>query len=211
MTNATEKRTLLLVPMKDPEKSKTRLRDTLNLKDRAYLAKSLFKRTLQILKIVANNNASLRLDLAVISASPEIIDLSKSNKLLSILETGTQSLKNATEIAKVWATNKGYRSICILPADLANPDPEEIISFLKEANGNRFVTLSPSADLGTNALHISLPTNFNFRYGKKSFLRHIKAAEKLGVRPKILPLPSLKYDIDTSNDLKYLQDLELET
>tara|TARA_X000000368_G_scaffold211724_1_gene167331 strand:- start:753 stop:1388 length:636 start_codon:yes stop_codon:yes gene_type:complete len=211
MTNATEKRTLLLVPMKDPEKSKTRLRDTLNLKDRAYLAKSLFKRTLQILKIVANNNASLRLDLAVISASPEIIDLSKSNKLLSILETGTQSLKNATEIAKVWATNKGYRSICILPADLANPDPEEIISFLKEANGNRFVTLSPSADLGTNALHISLPTNFNFRYGKKSFLRHIKAAEKLGVRPKILPLPSLKYDIDTSNDLKYLQGLELET
>ena len=210
MTNATEKRTLLLVPMKDPEKSKTRLRDTLNLKDRAYLAKSLFKRTLQILKIVANNNASLRLDLAVISASPEIIDLSKSNKLLSILETGTQSLKNATEIAKVWATNKGYRSICILPADLANPDPEEIISFLKEANGNRFVTLSPSADLGTNALHISLPTNFNFRYGKKSFLRHIKAAEKLGVRPKILPLPSLKYDIDTSNDLKYLQGLELE-
>ena len=211
MTNATEKRTLLLVPMKDPEKSKTRLRDTLNLKDRAYLAKSLFKRTLQILKIVANNNARLRLDLAVISASPEIIDLSKSNKLLSILETGTQSLKNATEIAKVWATNKGYRSICILPADLANPDPEEIISFLKEANGNRFVTLSPSADLGTNALHISLPTNFNFRYGKKSFLRHIKAAEKLGVRPKILPLPSLKYDIDTSNDLKYLQGLELET
>ena len=211
MTNATEKRTLLLVPMKDPEKSKTRLRDTLNLKDRAYLAKSLFKRTLQILKIVTNNNASLRLDLAVISASPEIIDLSKSNKLLPILETGTQSLKNATEIAKVWATNKGYRSICILPADLANPDPEEIISFLKEANGNRFVTLSPSADLGTNALHISLPTNFNFRYGKKSFLRHIKAAEKLGVRPKILPLPSLKYDIDTSNDLKYLQGLELET
>ena len=211
MTNATEKRTLLLVPMKDPEKSKTRLRDTLNLKDRAYLAKSLFKRTLQILKIVANNNARLRLDLAVISASPEIIDLSKSNKLLPILETGTQSLKNATEIAKVWATNKGYRSICILPADLANPDPEEIISFLKESNGNRFVTLSPSADLGTNALHISLPTNFNFRYGKKSFLRHIKAAEKLGVRPKILPLPSLKYDIDTSNDLKYLQGLELET
>ena len=211
MTNAPKKRTLLLVPMKDPEKSKTRLRDTLNLKDRAYLAKSLFKRTLQILKIVANNNASLRLDLAVISASPEIIDLSKSNNLFSILETGTQSLKNATEIAKVWATNNGYRSICILPADLANPDPEEIISFLKEANGNRFVTLSPSADLGTNALHISLPTKFNFRYGKKSFLSHIKAAEKLGIRPKILPLPSLKYDIDTSNDLKYLQGLELET
>ena len=211
MTNATEKRTLLLVPMKDPEKSKTRLRDSLNLKDRAYLAKSLFKRTLQILKIIANNNVSLRLDLAVISASPEIIDLSKSNNLVSILETGPQSLKNATEIAKVWATNNGYRSICILPADLANPDPEEIISFLKEANGNRFVTLSPSADLGTNALHISLPTNFNFRYGKKSFLSHIKAAEKLGVRPKILPLPSLKYDIDTSNDLKYLQGLELET
>ncbi len=195
MTNAPKKRTLLLVPMKDPEKSKTRLRDSLNLKDRAYLAKSLFKRTLQILKIVANNNASLCLDLAVISASPEIIDLSKSNNLFSILETGTQSLKNATEIAKVWATNNGYRSICILPADLANPDPEEIISFLKEANGNRFVTLSPSADLGTNALHISLPTKFNFRYGKKSFLSHIKAAEKLGIRPKILPLPSLKYDI----------------
>ena len=88
---------------------------------------------------------------------------------------------------------------------------QEIISFLKEAKGNRFVTLSPSADLGTNALHISLPTKFNFRYGKNSFLSHIKAAEKLGIRPKILPLPSLKYDIDTSHDLKYLQGLELET
>ena len=164
MTNAPKKRTLLLVPMKDPEKSKTRLRDSLNLKDRAYLAKSLFKRTLQILKIVANNNASLRLDLAVISASPEIIDLSKSNNLFSILETGTQSLKNATEIAKVWATNNGYRSICILPADLANPDPEEIISFLKEANGNRFVTLSPSADLGTNALPIIAPAPLPTRF-----------------------------------------------
>ena len=88
MTNAPKKRTLLLVPMKDPEKSKTRLRDSLNLKDRAYLAKSLFKRTLQILKIVANNNIVGKLEKSKgLKAFIATIRINNESKILLVKNT----------------------------------------------------------------------------------------------------------------------------
>ena len=205
------RKTLLLIPMKDPAKSKTRLTNVLNLRDRIYLARSLFSRTLLILKNLVNEYPNLYLDLAVVSASDEIIEFAENNGSISIQETGNQSLRNAAEIAKKWAVSNKYRSICILPADLANPEPKEIVSFIKESTELAFTTISPSADLGTNALHISLPTDFKFCYGDKSFLRHLEASEKIGLSPKILPLPSLKYDIDTSEDLQYLKGIKLET
>ena len=195
--------------MKDPEKSKTRLRGTLNASDRAYLARSLFKRTLMVLHQIVEEYSQLHLNLAVISKSEEIIELSNSYNATSLIETGEESLTNATEIAKKWATERNYGAICIFPADLANPDPNELVSFINAAHGNTFVTISPSSDLGTNALHLSLPSAFKFQFGEKSFLRHLDNAEHICIRPKILPLPSLKYDIDTSNDLQRLKGIDI--
>ena len=203
------KKTLLLVPMKDPERSKTRLKGALNASDRAYLARSLFKRTLMVLRQIVEKYRYLDLELAVISKSEEIIQLSKSYNAISLIETGEESLTNATEIAKKWATKRNYGAICIFPADLANPDPNELISFINEANSSAFVTISPSSDLGTNALHLSLPSAFQFQFGERSFLRHLDNAEKIFIRPKILPLPSLKYDIDSSNDLHHLNGIDI--
>lgn len=205
-----KKKTLILIPMKDPEKSKTRLEGSLSSIDRAYLSRSLFKRTLTVLQKIVKDYPNLYLELAVISASVEISEISKYHNTRFLVETGEESLNNATEIAKKWATLKNYEAICIFPADLANPDPLEIISFIKEADSDRFITISPSSDLGTNALHLSLPSSFEFKFGEKSFLKHLDSAERAGVKPKVLPLPSLKYDIDTSKDLRYLQDVDIE-
>jgi len=56
-----KKKTLILIPMKDPEKSKTRLEGSLSSIDRAYLSRSLFKRTLTVLQKIVKDYPNLYL------------------------------------------------------------------------------------------------------------------------------------------------------
>jgi 2-phospho-L-lactate guanylyltransferase (CobY/MobA/RfbA family) len=58
--------------------------------------------------------------------------------------------------------------------------------------------------LGTNALHVSPVNLIKFQYGKKSSLKHINSAKNVGVTPIMLPFDSLRFDVDTSSDLKEL-------
>jgi len=62
----------------------------------------------------------------------------------------------------------------------------------------------PSADLGTNALLAPLPCPFRFQYGLNSVVHHRRAAERAGLWPVILPLESLRIDVDTVEDLGHL-------
>ena len=62
--------------------------------------------------------------------------------------------------------------------------------------------ICPADDLGTNALFVSPPNAFNFSYGRRSFLKHEKLAEAANVRAVILPLNSIKFDVDTGEDLE---------
>ena len=64
------------------------------------------------------------------------------------------------------------------------------------------IVICPSADFGTNALFLSLPTRLNFKFGPNSFFEHQKEAKKISIRSIIAPVDSLKDDLDTGKDLE---------
>ena len=61
--------------------------------------------------------------------------------------------------------------------------------------------ICPSENFGTNALLISLPNDFEFKFGKNSFHKHIKVGSKLKLEKNIFRLDSLTFDIDEPKDL----------
>lgn len=202
MTVALFKR-LIVVPMKDPALSKTRLKSDLEDGQRETLARSLFQRTLTLLSELAQ---SPELDLLVVTASAEIRHTAERIGVQVLDEPQPGSLNGALEHAAHWAAAQGYDSLVVLPADLAMPESDELKQLCHHSLEHHQVVLCPAEDMGTNALLMALPSELPLSYGPRSFLKHFKTAEARGLNPMMLPLSSLKRDVDTSRDLALLLD-----
>ncbi len=183
------KELLFIIPMKDPALAKSRLAAVLPDAVRARLAMALFRRMLAFLA-----EAQPGTDVLVVSESAAI----KAEVPGLFLRQSGQGLNGAVHEGAAWAVARGYRAICVLPADLADPTPDDLARLLALRKG---VVLAPAHDGGTNALLASPPDAISFHYGKGSCVAHQKAAEAAGVPCTIVPLDSFRYDIDTSADL----------
>ncbi len=187
-------RLLVVVPMKDPAASKTRLSDVLSDADRCRFAKVLFRRTLATLMAL---KPEVDFKIAVVTSSDAIAVFAESVGATVIAEGHPQGLNPALSLAADWAASRGFERMCVLPADLAAPDPIDLARLLDTSG----ISVCPSVDLGTNALVVPLPCPMEFAFGPGSFAAHIEAARSAGVTARLLPLESLRYDIDTSEGL----------
>ncbi|SDF38877.1 2-phospho-L-lactate guanylyltransferase [Limimaricola pyoseonensis] len=194
---------LAVIPMKDPRHAKTRLSFALSDGQRARLALGLFRATAARLREAADG-LEAQVDLAVVTGSPVIRDVAAALGLRVIDDDGAGALSGAVETAARWAERRGYEALCVLPGDLADPDPAELARLLAFPIGGDAAVICPAKDLGTNALMVPLPCPFGFAYGPKSTVAHRRAAEAAGLRPVVMPLASLRVDIDTAADLHHL-------
>ena len=194
---------LIVVPMKNPNNSKSRLSDTLTREARKRLAILLFRNTIDVL-INSLKLSEKNFDIAVITNSDQISEIAKKKDILVIEDDTDPVLSRSITIASNWAKFNSYESMCVIPADLADPKIKDIISFISYPLPERGLVITPSIDLGTNALHVSPVNLIKFQYGKKSSLKHINSAKNVGVTPIMLPFDSLRFDVDTSYDLKEL-------
>ena len=186
---------LLVVPMKDPAASKTRLSATLPAGERRRLARLLFRQTLTVL---LQTRKSAPFDLAVVTGSEEATAIAQEMGVGVISEGHETTLTGAVSEAADWAAAQGYASLCIVPADLAAPDPRDVERLITTGLRDKRALICPSTDLGTNALFVAPPTAMPFAYGPRSATRHLENAERAGLNPALLPLESLRFDIDTS-------------
>ncbi|MEM7059059.1 MAG: 2-phospho-L-lactate guanylyltransferase [Pseudomonadota bacterium] len=186
------KDTLITVPMKDPRAAKTRLGNTLGAAGRQRLARLLYRRTLDFLGPIGRDTGA---DLAVVTGSAEAAELARKAGFHVIQEVVETNLSAAANCAAAWAEAEGYRRLCLIPADLAAPDPSDVKHLLTHQAD---VAICPSVDRGTNALLVSLPTAIRFRYGPQSAVRHLEEAQANGLIAAMIPLESLSFDIDTS-------------
>lgn len=198
-----EKNSLIVIPMKNPEISKSRLSDSLAPEARKRLAVQLFRNTVDVL-IKSVQMSGEKFDIAVITNSNQIKKIAEEKHILVIQDYKEPVLSNSITKASHWACQNAYKSMCVIPADLADPKIEDIISFISHPLPDEGLAITPSIDFGTNALHLSPANLINFHYGKKSFLKHINAAKNIGIIPVILPYDSLRFDVDTCSDLKEL-------
>ena len=203
MTALTQKR-LVVIPMKDPSRAKTRLGAALDANGRAGIALALFRATLnhlsETLMLLPHGSA----DIAVLTSSPEISRIARRAGVALIDDEGHDGLSQSLEVAAAWGARQGYDAICILPGDLAAPKACDLARLLNHDLAQGRAVFCPSADLGTNALLAPLPCPFRFQYGPNSVVHHRRAAERAGLWPVILPLESLRIDVDTVEDLGHL-------
>ena len=190
--------TLVVVPMKDPAASKTRLSGALDAHKRAALASALLRRTLRLLNGI---NTDGLFDIAVVTPSSDVARIASESDVRVIREDHEEGLNQALNLAARFAIENGYRRLCAIPADLAAPDPEEILKVVEAPLSEPGVVICPSWDLGTNALALTPPDAIDFCFGPQSARCHVEAAEARGITPILLPLESIKYDIDTTECL----------
>lgn len=214
--------TWAIVPVKPLRYGKSRLSDILSSDERAQLTTEMLSRTLEVL-----NNVPAIFRSLVISRDPAALKIAREYGAYTYGEGDKQDLNVALTRAAHIAAAQEATGILVLPADLplisvedvemmlAGVAPTMTVSRARDyTNGSvgyhqpRTVTICPDRrENGTNALYVTPPIGFEFRYGEGSFQRHLREAQRLGMHSRIVHAPGLKFDLDTEDDWMTYQAL----
>lgn len=200
-----------IVPVKPLRDSKSRLSHILSPDERAALTRGMLSHTLEVLEDVKGIFRTL-----VVSRDPAVLKVARQHGASTFSESDRQDLNLALTRATHIAMAQQANSILVLPSDLpflTTADVEMMIRGvdLHHHNGNgngyhiqnRAITICPDHNEdGTNALVLSPPTGFTFRYGRDSFRLHMDEAERIGMTRRIIHAPGIKFDLDTEEDWK---------
>ncbi len=100
----------------------------------------------------------------------------------------------------------GCREVVILPADLPAISAVDIDAVVRAGRSGGFAIAPDAADAGTNALCLATAQPFHFQFGDDSKRLHLEAAMRVGLRPQVISLPGLQFDIDSPTDLARLEE-----
>lgn len=195
---------LIVIPMKDPKASKTRLATCLSETERQDLALGLFRRTLDVIE----RADGAAVDILVVTESAHIATLCQGRSVRVLREDSSEGLNAACRRAARWAVDHGFSRMAILPADLALLSPIDIEQLVVLPPGPDGIALCEATDGGTNCLVLSPPDVIPFCYGQGSFRLHRRAAMAKGLACHIFQNSDMRFDIDTSQDLEQLRLFE---
>lgn len=201
--------TWAIVPVKPLREGKSRLAHILSSEERSSLTKKILGHTLEVLGKTKGIFRTM-----VVSRDPAVLKIARKHGALTFSESDKQDLNMALTRATHIAVAQQANSILILPSDLPFLTPEDVEMMInsveldgRNGNGNgyhihkRAITIcSDHNEEGTNALLLSPPTGFNYRYGVGSFQQHLGEAERLGMSRVVVHTPGIKFDLDTEHD-----------
>jgi FO synthase len=191
-----------IVPIKGLAAAKQRLAPMLGPAERQALFRAMIEDVLAALGQVPALDG-----VAVITADPEAAALAARHGARVLHEDAVRGHSAAVTAAAGALAAEGVASILTLPGDVPLVTADEIGRVLAEHGGAPAVTIVPSRDgQGSNCLACSPPAVLPFGFGEKSFPRHLAAAERHAIAPRVLRLPGLGLDIDTPVDLEALME-----
>jgi|ECHnycMinimDraft_1075156.scaffolds.fasta_scaffold00068_22 2-phospho-L-lactate guanylyltransferase len=190
-----------LIPLKELEKSKSRLSNILNEKERIEFTLCMLKDVIKALV-----NSSKIDDIYIISQEKEL-KLSDERKFKLIFDSA--SLNEALE--RHIKDLQQYDAKIIIPCDIplvSEEDVEKVIELLNEYD----VVISPSCDSGTNLLAIKNELKFKLEFGegRRSFIMHLKNALEANLKVYVYSSERIALDVDDDPRLKYLITLNID-
>lgn len=191
-------KTNIVIPMKAPNISKTRLGPFFTSVQRQRLALKMFESTLVFFCQHFPNYHVL-----VVTSSAIILRIAQKHGATVLLEH-LPGLNQAATSSAVWSINHGFDSQLLIPADIARLDVEEMKTLLSAKRAMPSVLLVPAEDHGTNALLTTPPNAIEFNYGVDSSKAHEQAAVARAISFKSIALPYLALDVDTPSDVEQL-------
>jgi 2-phospho-L-lactate guanylyltransferase len=100
---------------------------------------------------------------------------------------------------------RGATRVAVIAADLPLLQPGEVASLVSAARRTGIALAPDARESGTNAVCLTLPSTFGFRFGPGSFALHREAAARSGAPAAIVIAPGLGFDVDEPPDLAVLR------
>lgn len=194
----TKVKTVAVIPVKSLALAKTRLASILTPNERALLMLDMLS---HILSAVGEAGEISRV--AVISPDPAELHL--PDGVVPLVQAGT-GLNAVLEQGREWASGEGAEALLVIFADLPLVSASDISRMA--ALGSVPGTVVLAADrhgTGTNAMLAHPPSVAPFAFGPGSLAAHVAAAHAGGVRVELYRSPGTALDIDTLDDLAFLE------
>lgn len=184
----------VLIPMKNPYDSKSRLAKVFSRNQRAELSLNMLAR------VVTASKLSLADNIAVVGG--EFIASCANEHEVDWIHVSSNDLNEDLYAAMCLSVEDDFVPI-YLPGDVPFLTPDDINEVIKASHGGSEVVLVPSGhDGGTNCFLNPFFLCFKPLLGIDSFRRHIEFAEMRNVPFSVRRLSGLLLDLDTEDDLR---------
>jgi 2-phospho-L-lactate guanylyltransferase len=187
-------RTAAILPVKSFGAAKQRLGSLLGAGSRQALAQAMFQDVLSSLRKVEG------IERIVIVASEPTVEFAADEQVV-LLEDEVQDGQSPAALAGIrWAMASGFERVLLVPGDTPLLAAAELDALL--ANAPEDVVIVPDRHgTGTNGLLLRPPDVIEPSFGPGSLDRHVAAAQAAGLAHRVERVPSLMFDVDTSDDL----------
>lgn len=197
-------KTVAVVPVKRLQEAKTRLAEALTPEQRAAL-------TLEMLHHVLGTISRSGVVDVVAVVGPTAEGLELPPNIIHVKQT-IPGLNHALGQGKEWAIARGAEAFMVVLGDLPLVTPDDITSIVQLGSVDRTVVLAPDRhNAGTNIMLVHPVSMARFAFGVESYPKHIRLHREAGARVETYVSPGTAFDIDTQEDLKFLQQGAFET
>jgi 2-phospho-L-lactate/phosphoenolpyruvate guanylyltransferase len=186
---------VILVPVKEHARAKSRLSPLLNVRERALLAWAMLEDLIRVVRL-------LPVPVVMVTDSVRAAERAEDLGWRVIWEVDQTSESASVDAASRILAQEGIDAVLRLPADLPLVRTEDIAGLLSLAGTPPAAVLAPSWNrMGTNALLRTPPDLFPSRFGHDSFAQHIREAARAKAQVRIVENPRLALDLDDASDI----------
>jgi 2-phospho-L-lactate guanylyltransferase len=193
-----------VVPVKETDKAKERLAQTIAAERRQQLAFAMLEDVLAALAATAELASIL-----VVTVDPAAALIAARYGARVSAASAAEGHTAAVACAAQQLAGKRLGMLTV-PADIPLVQTQDIRELLVahrsswDASGRAFTIVPAHNQRGSNALVCSPADAVRLRFGEDSFFPHVAAAKENGIEPVVLRLPRIALDIDTPDDLAAL-------
>lgn len=193
-------RTAAILPVKSFDAAKQRLGSLLGSGSRHALAQAMFQDVLATLRKVEG------IEQIVVVASEPTVEFAADEQVVLLEDEAQDGQSPAALIGIHWAVASGFERVLLVPGDTPLLAADELDALLAaaETDETAVVIVPDRHGTGTNGLLLRPPSAIAPSFGPDSLQRHVAAAQAAGVTSRVERVPSLVFDVDTSDDLEVL-------
>ena len=192
-------KTWVVVPIKDFDSAKERLRPALGTRSRRGLARRNAR--------LAVNAARAGDDVLVVAGSEEVAEMAASWGVEALLEPREEGQNTAAERGIARAVAGGAGAVLLLSSDLPLVTADAVRQLLQAAGkmASPVVVAVPAIGRGgTNALYLKPPDAIAMHFGDESLAKFKEDAEARGVTFAVHRSDAIALDLDEPSDLELL-------
>lgn len=195
----------VLVPVKALAEGKTRLSIVLSETARRALSRAMLTDVVtSVFQVPAVDRV------AVVSSDPSLLALARGLGALTVDEGHPRGLNGATGLGTDFCLRHGATTLLVLLSDLPLIRPQDIAHLFAQLSGRPEILLvrCKYGD-GTNAFMRVPPLVMQPCFGGPSLAAHQQAARRQGIACRVVEARSIRFDLDSVEDLKQCEHKQL--